>query len=251
MRAGDFGEAIALSGNLLIVGEPAYDNEVGAAFIYARAASGAWRQQTKLTYVGSGSSNAGFGSSVAVSGATVAVAAPAGYVNRGVVFVYGRSGSSWSLQSRLLGPPSSTGGVSLLGESLSLSGDSLTAGLFATSRNSARGYVFVRSGVKWHEQGLLTTPPGKPSDTQYGTSLAISGNRILIGDPLPNPHQCGAAYEYIRTRTGWHKRAKLVNPGCAPNDQFGAALALSGQTALIGAPGYDNSAGQAYVQTIP
>jgi hypothetical protein len=81
--------------------------------------------------------------------------------------------------------------------------------------------------------------------------VAVSGSRALIGDPRPNSHQCGAAYEYTRAEGRWRKRAKIVNPGCAPNDQFGSALALSGRTGLFGAYGFHNYTGAAYVQDVP
>jgi FG-GAP repeat len=244
--AGDFGESVAISGNMMVIGEPYTHNFRGATFIYVRSANGKWHLQAKLTGPAFGSYTEEFGGSVAVSGTTVVIGAVQARKNRGEVFIYTRTGRSWHRQATLVGSPGS-----LFGASVVISGATIGVGAFSTNRNSARGYVFAHSGSGWRRQASLTTPPGKVSDSRYFTSVAISGSRVLIGDPKPNPHRCGAAYEYARSGTSWRERAKLINPGCAPDDQFGAALALSGRTALIGAYGYHGQAGAAYVQTVP
>jgi hypothetical protein len=46
------------------------------------------------------------------------------------------------------------------------------------------------------------------------------------------------------------ERAEILNPGCAIGDDFGNAVALSGRTAIIGAPGADKGNGQVYVTTV-
>jgi FG-GAP repeat len=242
--AGDFGESVAISGNYLAVSEPVAT--YGPVFVYARSAGGGWRQQMKLGDGGSRDNATDWGSSVAITGTTLVIGASQANSNRGAAFVYARAGSAWHRRAKLVGTPGC-----LCGARTSLSGSTLAVGGYSTLRNKARGYIYARSGGKWRLQGSLTTPAGKTGDTQYWTSVAVSGSRALVGDPLPNPHQCGAAYEYARTGSHWRQRAKLVNPGCVAGDQFGYSVALAGTTALIGAAGWRNDAGQAYVQTVP
>lgn len=245
---GDFGGSVALSGNVLVVSAYLVKDFSGATYIYSRSAGGKWHRQARLTYPGKGSPPVEFGGAVAASGRTVAIAALAASNSRGKVFLYTRSGGSWRRRATITG----TRNGGLLGVSLSMSGTRVAAGEFSTTRNSARGYIFVRSGTRWRQQGFLTTPPArKSSDTAYNTAVAISGTRALIGDPQPNPHKCGAAYEYVLSDGRWREQAKLVNPGCASGDQFGTDLAISGNIGVIGAPGYQKGAGAAYVQALP
>lgn len=241
---GDFGESVAIAGGFLAVTEPVAT--YGPVFVYSRAASGRWHQQAKLTDGGSRDNATDWGSTVAISSTTLVIGASQANSNRGAAFVYTRAGSKWHRQAKLVGTPGCQ-----CGSGASLSGSTLAIGGYSTLRNRARGYIYARSGSQWRLQGSLTTPAGKTGDTQYWTSVAVSGSRALVGDPLPNPHQCGAAYEYTRTGSRWRQRAKLVNPGCAAGDEFGYAVALSGTTALIGAAGWHNNAGQVYVQTVP
>ncbi|HWF82879.1 MAG TPA: FG-GAP repeat protein [Streptosporangiaceae bacterium] len=62
--------------------------------------------------------------------------------------------------------------------------------------------------------------------------------------------QCGSAFEFSRPRGRWHERARVADPKCSSYDEFGFAVAISGSTALIGAPGADNNKGAAYLLTL-
>jgi hypothetical protein len=82
------------------------------------------------------------------------------------------------------------------------------------------------------------------SDSFFGYSVAASGNTALIGawnDAGGN----GAAYVYVRTGVTWSLQQELTVTDGASGDQFGYAVAISGNTALIGAGG--KAGGQGYV----
>ena len=120
-----------------------------------------------------------------------------------------------------------------LGFGVAINGDTAVAGVFwALNRRAA--YVFVRNGSGWTEQAMLVGHDTVDWD-DFGTAVAISADTIVIG--APRAGYTGAAYVFVRNGSGWVEQAKLA--GAAPNDRFGARIALDGDTALIDAYGAD------------
>lgn len=73
-------------------------------------------------------------------------------------------------------------------------------------------------------------------------SVAVSGDTALVGAPycdVAGNVVAGAAYVFVRSGGAWVAQAKLTAADGAALDIFGYSVALSGDTALIGAPGHD------------
>ncbi|MBN1186523.1 MAG: T9SS type A sorting domain-containing protein [Bacteroidales bacterium] len=99
----------------------------------------------------------------------------------------------------------------------------------------------------------------------FGSIMAISGNYAIIGvpyDPMDENntdsiHGAGAAYIYMRNGSGdWIFRQKLTAPVRDKDEFFGYSVAISGNTAIVGACGedydpneqnYQSYAGAAYI----
>jgi hypothetical protein len=101
------------------------------------------------------------------------------------------------------------------------------------------------------EQAKLTASDGAIGD-EFGGSLSLSGDTALVGALYHNANgtNSGAAYVFVRNGTAWTEEAKLTASDGAAQDWFGAEVSLSGDTALVGAPGDDASgsdSGAAYV----
>ena len=102
-----FGYSIALSGNTAVVGAVAATvggkSAAGAAYVFVRSGT-MWTQQAKLTAADAAADDS-FAESVAVDGDTVLVGAPYADVmgdgDRGAVYVYSRSGTTWTQQAKL------------------------------------------------------------------------------------------------------------------------------------------------------
>lgn len=119
--------------------------------------------------------------------------------------------------------------------------------------DAGSAYVFVEDNGVWTQQAKLVAKDGKPND-YYGISVAIHGDRILVGavQALNSTIRTGAVYAYER---GLDKKWTLVQkivppPGGEAEDYFGYAVALEGNVAVIGAPQRDDIAfdsGAAYV----
>ncbi|HEY0193690.1 MAG TPA: FG-GAP repeat protein, partial [Kofleriaceae bacterium] len=88
----------------------------------------------------------------------------------------------------------------------------------------------------------------------FGAAVAMSGDTAVIGASRDAQHGdgAGAAYVFVRTGARWVQQAKLVAADGAANDNFGVAVAISGDTLVVGAmfnDERDSDAGAAYVFT--
>lgn len=239
----DFGASVAISqtrsGPVALIGAPV-TNSSGVAYVFAHSAK-TWRWQATLADPAA----IFFGLSLAVAGSTAVLSAqnPANRVGRAEVFA--RSGGTWHRQATLADPDSADRGS--FGQSVAVSGRIAVVGAPRGSRGRGVAYVFGRSGSTWRRQAKLVHPHAAIGDC-FACAVAVSGLRVLIGAPRVNLRRCGTAYEFERSGI-WRERAQVLNPGCTAHDRFGAAVAISGRIAVIGAPG--KSHGAAYELLIP
>jgi len=262
--AGDwFGSSVALSGDTALVGATGdnvgANSNQGSAYVFTRSGT-TWAQQGKLT-ASDGATSDYFGISVALSGDTALVGAyyddAGANSDQGSAYVFTRSGTTWTQQTRLTA--SDGAADDYFGISVALSGDTALAGAYwdDVGANSDQGsaYVFTRSGTTWSEQAHLTASDGAAYD-YFGRSVALSGDTALVGaysdDVGANDNQ-GSAYVFTRSGTTWSLQQKLTASDGAASDHFGHSVALSGDTALVGAyyddVGANTDQGSAYVFT--
>jgi uncharacterized repeat protein (TIGR01451 family) len=200
-----------------------------------------------------------FGVAVSGSGDTLAVGASAddtpGGGGAGSVYVFVRSGTTWTLEQHLMASDGAMGDS--FGGSLSLSGNTLLVGARTKAMggnfNVGAAYVFVRSGTTWTQQQKLLASDGQAFD-EFGISVSLFGDTAVIGARLDdNSHgtNAGAAYVFERSGTVWTQQQKLLALDGAPDDDFGWTVSIWGDTAVIGAMQDDNAggtdAGAAYV----
>ena len=211
------------------------------------------QQGNKL--VGSGFSGAsGEGNAVALSsdGNTAVVGGYNDSTGTGAVWVFSRSGSTWTQQgSKLVG----SGNVSPTNEgySVALSADGTTLMLGGPADNGGAGavWVFTRSGSTWTQQGLKLTGGGESGFGAFGFAVALSsnGNVAIVGGAGDNGN-AGAAWVFTRSGSTWTQQgSKLVGSGAAGNASQGSSVALNGAgtTALIGGFGDNDNVGAAWV----
>src|SRR6185436_6593930 len=78
-------------------------------------------------------------------------------------------------------------------------------------------------------------------------ALAMSGDTLLVGVPEATLGR-GEAHVYVRTGSDWDRQAILGAADGAAFDKFGGAVALEGETAVVGARQcVQGGAGAAYV----
>ncbi|MEO5914979.1 MAG: FG-GAP repeat protein [Luteolibacter sp.] len=240
-----FGESVAISDNTIVVGA-VYDSAVaaqsGSAYVFVRNGA-SWTQQQKLTAF-DGAEGDWFGYSVAIDGETIVVGVysddDAG-AESGAAYVFVRAGTVWSTQQKL--SASDAEADDWFGYSVAISGETVVIGApfdqDTAVVDSGSAYVFTRDGGIWSEQQKLTAE--YPSaDDHFGFSVAVDGDTAVIGAPLKDlifaGYRSGIAYVFARNGSGWSQQQQNVAGPGALGGMFGYAVAISGDTALAGAP---------------
>lgn len=238
-----FGDAVAQSGDLMVVGAPDRLSASGSAYVFVRTGH-TWNLEAILR-AADPSGNARFGDAVAIEGNTLAVGAIGHSQSRGAVYVFTRSGSSWTQQQRLTLPNGNSN--DRLGLSVALSGDTLIAG--APGRDGAANdqgaaYIWRRSGSSWTIESTLQRASPAEGD-RLGWSVDIDGEVAVAGAPgaeSDGPINAGLVLSWIRSQSAWQAQPELESPDVSAGAQFGTEVRLAGPRLLVGAP-YDNVAG--------
>ncbi|HEY7537544.1 MAG TPA: IPT/TIG domain-containing protein [Gaiellaceae bacterium] len=251
---GEFGTAVALSanGSTALVGGSADDGGKGAAWVFTRAGN-TWTQQgAKLTGAGeTGNGELGRGVALSSDGSTAIAGGPLDNGGTGALWVFTRSGTTWTPQGGKLTGTGATGAPNL-GTSVALSadGDTLLAGGAGDSQGRGAAWVFTRSGGTWTQQGSKLTAT-VPANAGFGfaVDLAADGNSALIGS-WQDEGSKGSAFSFSRSGGSWSQQGdKLTGAGASGPAKLGYAVALSndGKTALAGGPYDDGYKGAAWV----
>ncbi|HLL52695.1 MAG TPA: hypothetical protein VK447_04055, partial [Myxococcaceae bacterium] len=181
------------------------------------------------------------GYSLAASENTIAVGAKdssrTGLFQSGAVIVFDRSGDSDWRQSDVLTPRDAEAGDHF-GFSVALSGTFLAVGApFGTTSGVNTGVVHVfsrASNGRWVEVESLRSPYGGAFEL-FGYSIAMEGDRMVVGALQAGPEQHGAAFVYARGTSGWQLEAILQASDGAPFAKLGSSVAISGNKILVGA----------------
>ncbi len=246
MAYDSFGEAVAISGNTLVVGAPYHtvgaNGSQGAAYVFVQSGT-TWTQQEELTS-GDGQAYDSFGEAIAISGSTALVGAfehPVGANGgQGAAYVFVQSGSTWTQQGELTASDGES--YDYFGASVSVSGSTALVGAqthaVGANRYQGAAYVFVKSGGTWTQQQELTASDGAADDS-FGTSAFVSGTTAAVGAPShmvgANMRQ-GAAYVFVEGDGGaWTQQQELTaSDGRAHDSNFGESISVSGGTVVVG-----------------
>jgi hypothetical protein len=241
-ESGDgFGRSVAIDGDTIVVGAEHDDHgdvaNAGSVHVFVRAGR-TWTLEAKLT-APNPSTEAHFGHSIALDGDTLAV----GTFATDTVYVFRRTGAWWP-EPQLVGALSGQGGS--FGHSIAVDGDRLVVGAERRWSSSAQvraggASVFGRIDQEWIlEQDLAARDPG--ANDNFGSSVAIAGNLILVGAPYDDDStiDSGSAYVFTRTEGEWAETQKLLPCVSCPGQGFGWAVAAGGSRLLIAAPWYSS-----------
>jgi CSLREA domain-containing protein len=240
--------AVSANGSTMLIGASFdVDAKPGAVWVYARSGS-SWQEQAKLIPGDAGPYGfPEFGTSVALSadGNTAVIGAPydntLGSSGSGAIWVYVRSGSTWSEQAKIVPadaePSYGEGGVGL---SVAISADGNTV-LTAEDGNTidsglanAKAWVYTRSGSTWTEQQELDL--AGYSLEPYSVALSGDGSTAMIGTPETGVSPAQAVWVYSRTGSTWTQQQEIVPTDASSREGFGSSVSLSsdGDEAVIG-----------------
>jgi len=249
-----FGSSVDVSGDTVIVGAPADDDDFdssGSVYIYTRTDE-VWSFQQKLN-APTPVADALFGDAVAIEGETAVIGAPDSNGARpGATYIFTRTASVWSLETELV--PNDVAETKFFGSSVDISGERVIIGAYGhtngipSAANVGTAYIFSDATGTWKQQVQLFS--ANPADKNYfGNSVAISGETAVVGSHREDDGGAtdnGAAYVFALSDGVWSEQARLVADDGVSFDWFGNAVALDGDTVAIGVRG-GNSEGSAYI----
>lgn len=251
-----FGIAVAISGNLAISGAQQDDDiapNAGAAYVFERSSS-LWLQRAKITADDAQPGDL-FGSAIALDSETTVIGAvgvdDAG-PDAGAAYVFVREGDEWLQQAKLIG--ADIGIFDRFGSSVAVHENTAVIGAHGKDEagpDTGAIYIFVRNGTNWTQQAKLTHRNALQGD-RFGFSVAVRGDTVLAGVPLSDATGPDSGVTYLFTRSGntWSEELILIPNDIGVGDEFGYAVALTGDAAIIGAPKEDRheeDIGAAYI----
>lgn len=253
------GTSVALDGDTLVAGAEFADvgaeTFAGAAYVFTQS-GGVWSEQQKLV-ASDAEAQAYLGRSIAVSGDLLAVGAPgddAGFQDAGAIYVFERSGTTWTEIEKLVAGDGQGGDA--LGSSVGLDATTLIAGAPFVGSNAGAAYVFTDGPTGWTQQAKLVED-GPVFADRFGASVAIDGDRAVVGLPISSVGQLGtgAIELFVRSGTQWTSQTQMIGSDSDANDFLGSAAALDGDRVAAGAPGAEtdpsgDATGEAYLFTI-
>jgi len=202
--AGELGVGVALSadGNTAVVGGSSDNEAVGAAWVFVRSGSTWGQQGSKLAGTGEvGSAHFGFRVALSEDGNTALIGGGSDNDEVGAAWVFVRSGTTWEQQGSKLTGGGEVGSAHF-GYGVALSGDGNTALIGGPTDNGGvgAGWVFVRSGTVWEQQGSKLTGGGESGLGNFGESVALSGdgNTAMIGGGGDHS-EYGAAWPFAKS----------------------------------------------------
>ncbi len=220
------------------------------------------QQGAKLVGTGSVGTTVNQGNAVAVSadGNTAVVGGFADNNLMGAIWIYSRTGTTWSQQgAKLVGTGSLGQPEQGFSVAIGADGNTVIEGGFGDNGGMGAAWVFTRSNGIWMQQGAklplgVLTPVDfgdSPPAMGYSVALSADGNTALVGalnvsnnesDPGMNGlPMSGAGAIYTRTDGVWQQQVTLLGAATSDNASQGWSVALSadGNTAIVG--GFDET----------
>ena len=241
-----FGAAVSIDGDTIIVGAPAAANSEidGAAYIFTRNEQGDWSQQAKL--VVSDPQFTKLGGSVALQGNTAVV----GLISTTSpdVFIFARDqNGNWSHESTLSAPgTSSTNAIAIQGDTIIVGAPFF--GIDDDKQTTIGAvYIFTRDeNGNWVQQEQLLDPNPEMPFNFFGSSVAFDRNTLVVGSLV---YEVSRAYIFNRNEQGdWLMQQVLDPDGNSSSDNFGASVAIQGDTLVVGAS-HDTPSGSEHIFT--
>lgn len=118
---------------------------------------------------------------------------------------------------------------------ISVDGDTIAIGKPDHANFSGSVHVFVRDGIAWTEQAVLTLDAEQITEPElFGMSVAISGDTLVAGSANGASGK-GSLFVFVRSEGTWTQQARLYpDDGAGPSD-FGRSVAIDGDTIVTGA----------------
>ncbi|MAR49516.1 MAG: hypothetical protein CML42_00145 [Rhodobacteraceae bacterium] len=225
-----FGISVAISGDTAVVGASNYNSNKGKIYIYKRSGT-SWNSQQ--TIEGEGSDDY-FGHSVSIDGDTIVTSAnEKGSNDFGKIYIYKRSGTTWSLEHNITGSVNND----KIGEKVVVKGDVMAYSTSSHSEHRGNVVIYNRSGSTWSKTEDIV---GTKANEKIGKSLSLDTNTLLVGNPDAN-----TVFMYEYTNSEWTRTEEFEN---TDSTNFGSSvdIDIANNKLVIGADS-DTVNGKIYV----
>jgi len=247
------GDVVCISGDYALVGQPGFNGNKGRVIAYTRNASGDWKMVTQPAVPAVGGPVGRFGASISIDGDYAIIGEPGAgyaYLAKKVKGVWEFSMSATTNPMVKITP---TDGGGQFGKSVSISGDYMVIG--QPSNNKVHLYSLKNTSK-------VETINGSGN---FGGSVSMSGDRFIVGAKNDGTNNAGSVSIYkfnkedlsIKPNVNSPDTKKIVGiPWKKPNSvrgdvesnlYFGTSVAIQGEYAFVGAPGFNQNNGRVYV----
>lgn len=246
---GNFGGALAMSGDTLVVADPYSDVNgrvnAGRAHIYEHDGTG-WQSVAVLTAATPVAEDR-FGIGVAIEGDTIVIGdtrCDVGVLNGGCAHVYTRTAGAWTRTASL--SPTLPRSDSMCGLSVGISGARIVLGcptrnIDADPAIEGAVYTFTRDAAgAWTEESIFT--PHEQSTIEYGWVTSLRGSVLVIaapGAPVGGAPRVGIAWVHTNYGQGWSLVKTFTGPGGHDYTEFATSIAQFGDQIVFGVPKLD------------
>jgi hypothetical protein len=249
---------VAIDGDTIVVGSPKHDvagkGDQGTAYIFARNWDGTavgtadnWGQVAEIT-AADGLAGDNFGIAVDIDGDTVVVGAykrDVSATDQGVAYIFTRNQGGADIWGEVTGMLAEDGAESdHFGAAVAIAGDTAVVGApthdVGGNLEQGAAYLFTRNrhgADHWDQVRQLTADDGAVED-HFGNFVTLDGNTVVVATPDDDSHQ-GAAYVFVLNQGAAYQWSQTQKLAAAVSDQFGSAVALSGNTLMVGARSAD------------
>lgn len=226
-----FGSAVAMSGEVLVIGAYGDDDKRGSAYVYRRSGR-AWSYEQKLS-ASDGATGDELGRAVATDGQRIVATALRHQrpdFEQGAGYVWVHDGGSWTLEQKLV-PALST---ILFGDSAAIDGDRI---LIGAPQDVALGYftgavfAFERSGSSWSQTQRIFEP-GAAAGHHFGLRLSMRGGVAVIS--AHGSAIWGGAHVFRHDGARWSHEQRLIPVKGYFQGQFGSGVVTDGELVVVG-----------------
>ncbi|MCP4121756.1 MAG: hypothetical protein GY751_08375, partial [Bacteroidetes bacterium] len=245
-----FGHSADISGNIAVfgaIGDDDNGSQSGSAYVFHFDGS-TWVEFQKLT-ASNAAFNDRFGWDVSIAGDKIVVGADEGSSSNGNgrAYVFAFNGTTWVEEQALLAPDGALN--DFFGSSVSITEDWLIVGARAdddVASATGSAYVYQYNGSNWAFDQKLTASDAQATDV-YGTSVSMSGNKIIVGAYADddNGSTSGSFYLYYYDGVNWNEHQKFIASDGEANDRFGYDVSISGDRIVSGAYNDDDADSEA------
>lgn len=179
-----------------------------------------------------------FGDSVSVWNNFIAVSNTAANSNQGMVSIFYKTGNDFKLLKNVGSPTGKDGGA--FGESIILKDGYLFVGAIAEDVGSTEAgavHIFKLNGTEIKFFQTVSAPTPEP-DSQFGYSLDVDNNYLVVGAPLDDQisANAGEVYIYRFERNKFRHLHSLAPSGLISGENFGSSVSIRDGYLAVGAP---------------